>query len=234
MSFIYAAEEESIGKAARALHISQSAVSQHIAKLEDEYGVILFTRTKHGVYLTNAGRILLSHATRIRHEYDETARRLWNWLSGLGGPIQIGTEELFGACVLPRFLASLRLHYPDTEALVQVGDQVRLIRRLKRRSLDVAILEANVSHDWPSPSPSHQDLVAVPIMKGKRLAVPPIVQPQACGLVQKTRVTSRSITRAFYLVSHRRAYRPDMVEWFVEQVASWMQSTYSERRSISE
>ena len=59
------ADTGSINEAARRLNMSQPPLSSQLRRLEDELNVRLFERTKKGVSLTEAGKLLYTHAERI-------------------------------------------------------------------------------------------------------------------------------------------------------------------------
>ncbi|HAL36663.1 MAG TPA: LysR family transcriptional regulator, partial [Polaromonas sp.] len=63
--FVAVAEAGSFSKGAAALHMSQPALSQQVALLEQETGQRLFTRNGRGVEPTDAGLALLVHARGI-------------------------------------------------------------------------------------------------------------------------------------------------------------------------
>jgi LysR family nitrogen assimilation transcriptional regulator len=67
--FLRVAELGSINKAAADLHLSQPALSRHIAALEHEMGTQLFTRTQGGVMLTDAGKLLADRARPLLRQF---------------------------------------------------------------------------------------------------------------------------------------------------------------------
>ena len=65
-----------VTKAAEKLHISQSALSQTIRKLEDEFSISFFHRTPKKLILTDAGLLFLDYARQTLSERDRIVRRL--------------------------------------------------------------------------------------------------------------------------------------------------------------
>src|SRR6188472_2613674 len=64
-AFIAIATGGSVSVAARALHVSQPAVTQAIASLENDLGVSLFVRSSGGMTPTAEGRVMLARARRL-------------------------------------------------------------------------------------------------------------------------------------------------------------------------
>ncbi len=118
-------------KAARAVNLTQSAVSLHIKRLEEQVGSRLIRRNAHGIELTQCGEVLLSYARRMLELSREAEHRL-----GLDRvpAIRFGMPEYFDlrplSPLLDRFLAAypgIRLQIelgigPDIEALIEAGE----------------------------------------------------------------------------------------------------------------
>src|SRR5690242_15274567 len=69
-TLIHVAELGSLSKAADRLNIAQPALSRQIRLLEDELGVFLFDRPGRGMVITEVGREVLDHATRVMAELE--------------------------------------------------------------------------------------------------------------------------------------------------------------------
>jgi DNA-binding transcriptional LysR family regulator len=90
--FIEVADQRSITRAGRALHLSQSAVTKNIKMLEDEVGVPLFIRTPNGMNLTEAGLVYVSHVRQMSKAHNDIVQRLRTPGGIFEGKIRLGTS----------------------------------------------------------------------------------------------------------------------------------------------
>lgn len=74
--YVALAKRRSFTETARELHLTQSTLSKHVAALEREFGVELFTRDRNGVSLTEAGALLYTQAVQINHALQQTRHLL--------------------------------------------------------------------------------------------------------------------------------------------------------------
>lgn len=76
--FIYVAKYQSFLKAGMALHLTQSAVSQSITRLENNLSIKLFKRNKSGIELTNEGKLLYDEAQLGKRSFNLGIKRAKN------------------------------------------------------------------------------------------------------------------------------------------------------------
>ena len=127
--------------AADDLEVTPSAVSQQLAKLEEETQRSLVRRTPTGTVLTDAGRLLVEAAEDIERTLRETEARLQPDDAGPVGTIRIGGFYSFLAVVLLPAFPGWRERMPRLGIELLEADQDELLRRLRAGEIDVAVLE---------------------------------------------------------------------------------------------
>lgn len=70
--YVRVADCGSFTAAARELHLTQSTLSKHVAALEREFGVDLFVRSREGIRLTRAGKLLYAQALQFGDLFNKT------------------------------------------------------------------------------------------------------------------------------------------------------------------
>jgi DNA-binding transcriptional LysR family regulator len=124
-------------RAAAALHLSQSAVSQHLKKLEAVVGQPVVERSGRGIVFTDVGQKVLRHARTILAAHDTA-------LTDLGATEQtlltIGATEHGADVMLPALTSALRERLPDLRLRFRLDRNVTLADSLDRGLVDVAVM----------------------------------------------------------------------------------------------
>jgi DNA-binding transcriptional LysR family regulator len=134
------ATELHFGRAAARLHLSQSALSQALARLEREVGCPLVERDHRGVTaMTNAGRVLLAETHGLRRSIGiacELSRRAGR---GESGTVAIGFVDAATFDVLPPLLRTFRERYPAVQVICHQLRASELARGVEVGQLDLAL-----------------------------------------------------------------------------------------------
>ncbi|SEN49552.1 LysR family transcriptional regulator [Palleronia pelagia] len=109
-SFVTVAEVGGVTRAAGHLHLTQSAVSMQLKRLEDSLGLSLIDRSARTVTLTPTGEQLLSYARRMLTLNDEAIARMTD--DGFEGEIVLGVPHDILYPAIPTFLAAFAHTYP--------------------------------------------------------------------------------------------------------------------------
>jgi DNA-binding transcriptional LysR family regulator len=127
-------------KAARALGVSQPALSAMLKKLEAEVGAALLDRTGRGVELTEAGRIFLTHAEDAIRRADAGVQAV-RQLAGLeAGSIRIGGGATAVTYLLPPVVSEVRRAHPGLRFYVRETGSAGVASAVLSGELDLGIV----------------------------------------------------------------------------------------------
>ncbi|NJD20937.1 MAG: LysR family transcriptional regulator [Gemmatimonadetes bacterium] len=136
------AREGGVSRAARALHVSQPALSAQIRKLERELGQRLFTRSRHGMELTDAGRIVFRYADEIFSLGDELA----DAMRGAPGHgllrLRVGIVDAFPKLLAHHLVAPALAAFADLRLELRTAPPERLLAALAVHELDLVLSDA--------------------------------------------------------------------------------------------
>jgi DNA-binding transcriptional LysR family regulator len=114
-AFIEVAERGSFTAAARALNLSQPAVTHQVHELEQRFGLALLERLGKRAYPTEAGEKLMEHARHLLDEDAHTRDAMRRFTDGWLGRVRIGTSMTVLMYVLPPLLRQLKTEHPQLE-----------------------------------------------------------------------------------------------------------------------
>jgi DNA-binding transcriptional LysR family regulator len=181
--FIVVAEERSISRAARRLHIAQPPLSAQLHTLERELGVALFTRHRRGVELTEAGAELAHHAHRLLGDVDAVTEAVRGIGQGASGRLALAFVPALATSLLPAMLRRLHDDLPQVVLDLVATDREQVVQRVSTRRVDAGLVYL--------PGPVEADLEVAVVDRVPLVAFAPIGDPLAsddrCDL---TRLTS--------------------------------------------
>jgi len=164
ITFCKVAELGSFTKAADALFITQSAVSQQIRLLEKELGVSLFERKIRAIAITPAGQTLYGCARHILALHEETLRKLGQAASTVSGEVRIVASTIPGEHILPPLLSSFRQECPQIRVLTFIADSQRTLEEMRRSQADIGIVGLQ---------PASPQLTCIPWLKDDLILIIP-------------------------------------------------------------
>jgi len=130
---------KSFSKAAKALYMTQPAVSQTIMNLEEELGTRLFTRTSKGVALTNDGQLLYEYISSAVNLIEMGEKKLSESKNLMVGEMKIGVGDTISKYYLLPYLERFHRDFPNVKLKIINRTTLELCRMLKSGEIDIAV-----------------------------------------------------------------------------------------------
>jgi LysR family positive regulator for ilvC len=137
--FLHLSRSLHFGRTSRECHVSPSALSRTIQRLESELGQPLFTRDRRSVELAPAGEALKQHAAETLSRWQALQSRLSDSNEKLSGSLGIFASVTACQSFLPDALASFRRRHPDIHMRLETGYATDALGMLSRGTVDVAL-----------------------------------------------------------------------------------------------
>ena len=139
--FITVADKKNFSKAAKALSLTQPAVSFQIQTLEQYYQTMLFDRVNRHVKLTAAGELLLDYAIHMNNLQAELERNMQQLTGHVKGELLIGASTTIGEYILPYVVGSFKQDYPDVNVTIQIMNTKEISSAVESKTFDLGIIE---------------------------------------------------------------------------------------------
>ena len=153
-AFVAVADTLSFSQAARQMHLSQSALSTLIGRLEAAFGTRLFDRTTRAVALTAAGEVLASHAGQLLSDIERTMSAVRDVSALRRGRVALAALPSLAARIVPRLFRTFSAQYPDIQLSLADTLSEPAFELVRDGRVDFAITAAN---------PAYRDLDYIPL-----------------------------------------------------------------------
>ncbi|KRC70904.1 HTH-type transcriptional regulator GltC [compost metagenome] len=157
-------------QAAGQLHLSQSALSTQIQRIEEALGVRLFDRTTRTVRLTAAGEVFLQQAATLQAAFRDAIAAVGGITSAEQGQVSVAALPSLAARLLPRVLMAYRQAHPQVALKVRDTLSGPAFDLVRAGEVDFALTAAD---------PQHADLHYVPLMSDSFILLIPQAHPLA-------------------------------------------------------
>jgi DNA-binding transcriptional LysR family regulator len=154
------ADLQHLGRASARLHRTQPALTSCIRRLEAACGAALFEKSGRGIRLTEAGKVLLKWAQRMRFDVEDAQRELQSIGAGLTGHVRIGIVPTAAQFLLPAVARQLLQEAPEVSLRTVVGLIDTLKPQLHAGELDLMVgTESAAEAGWVSKTLAEDTIV---------------------------------------------------------------------------
>src|SRR6201986_3619803 len=138
-AFVEVIERGSITAAAKALNLTQPAVTHQVQELERRFGTPLTERIGKKRFFTQAGEKLLEHARQLLEEDERACLAMRRFSDGWLERVRVGTSATVLMYALPPILRQLKTEHPQLEINLKAGLTANTLQSLKANALDLGI-----------------------------------------------------------------------------------------------
>jgi DNA-binding transcriptional LysR family regulator len=144
LAFVNVVEGKSFTHAAKALFMTQPAISWQIKSLEQELELQLLERKERNVVVTEAGRLFYIHAKRIVRQYEDAINEMEQFKGLEKGHLIIGASTIPGEYVLPTIIGEFKNKFPGATIAMQIADTGTIVEMLLANEIHLGITGAKI------------------------------------------------------------------------------------------
>ncbi len=146
-TFIMVIEKRSFSKTAKAMNVSQPAISFQIRAMEKEYGQILLDRSGNKARPTETGKIFYRFAKDMVRNNNLLKESLNKLKNVVGGKLALGASTTPGEYLVPKMLGQFKKKFPDVEPELFIADTDDIVEKLANHEIDIAFVGRKISED---------------------------------------------------------------------------------------
>lgn len=166
---VLTADMSSLSRAALALNMRQSTLSQRVTQLEDQLGIKLFTRSNRGAEPTEMGKVFIETARRILTDIDNLRTTARAVSYGEQGRLAVGYSSSLMAGNLKQTFSDYLTRFPDVQFDGVEAGREKLMHCLQSRTIDVAVAPTGIEESGICSRRVWSDRLMVTLLDGHRL-----------------------------------------------------------------
>lgn len=160
--FYEAARLQHVGKAAKFVHISPSAISAAIASLESELNCKLFDRTGKSIILTDSGKKLKDEAEKLFSQIQAIKGKLQGKFDQLHGNFRLGASHFLSDHFLTRAWCRIQNKHPDLTGEIRSLPTFQVIKEVITGAVEIGLCFSPIQHP---------ELKQIEVHRGKLIVV---------------------------------------------------------------
>ena len=140
--FVTVAQSQNLAKTARRIHVSPSSVSQRLKSLELQVGAKLYQKSKEGIKLTDAGRVLLESANEILRQIETIKKNINSRPPAAAQSLIVGGTCNPSARYLPSAIAEFQKTHPYVKITFLTLEKERIEKMVHEGEIDIALVQS--------------------------------------------------------------------------------------------
>ena len=164
------ARRGAITEAARALHLTQPALSRRIQVLEQEFGTPLLTRSRKGVRLTEMGKLVESEGRALVERLERLKSEVGAHLRLEQGTVRIGGGATAVSFLLPGLIRGFRKRHPEIHFQVKEAGSREIELDVLREDLELGLVTLPAQSKELEVTPLGRDPIVLVAARGHPLA----------------------------------------------------------------
>lgn len=136
-------QNKNMTRTAEQMFVSQPSLSYRLKNLEEEFGIKLFFKTKHGLEFTSEGEYLVKYSEEMLHQLEMMKDKMSNIGQEVSGMLRLGVSSNFAQYLLPGLLKEFSDEYPLVRFNVKTGWSTEVIELLNNATVHVGIVRSD-------------------------------------------------------------------------------------------
>lgn len=205
--FLAVAREESITRAAEALHMTQPPLSRQLKDLENEVGKQLLIRGSKKVTLTEDGMLLRKRAEEMIALMEKTKSELSSSDENISGEIYMGSGETEAVSTIAKVAKNLQKEHPLIRYHIYSGDAEHIVERLDKGLIDFGLLVEPFDN-------SKYDFIRLPVKDTWG-----VLMRKDSPLAEKESICAEDLWDKPLIISHQTTISNEMIAWLRKDIS---------------